>query len=169
MEADMAASMLKQHEENNSENVVRLVMDNDSTTTAKLRAEVKHEIEDIKDINHTEKKLGTHLYNLQVKHKALTPKVIGYLQKCFAYVLTRHRDDTDGIRKGLLNITNHGFGCHEECEETWCGYRKSPNTYKHANLPYGRDLSGEELRADLQKLFRVYAENVNLRHWGVPK
>ena len=53
MEADMAASMLKQHEENNSENVVRLVMDNDSTTTAKLRAEVKHEIDNIKDINHT--------------------------------------------------------------------------------------------------------------------
>ena len=26
MEADMAASMLKQHEENNSENVVRLVL-----------------------------------------------------------------------------------------------------------------------------------------------
>ena len=56
MEADMAASMLKQHEENNSENVVRLVMDNDSTTSAKLRAEVKHEIEDNKDINHTKKK-----------------------------------------------------------------------------------------------------------------
>ena len=55
MEADMAASMLKQHEENNSENVVKLVMDNDSTTSAKLRAEVKHEIEDIKDINHTKK------------------------------------------------------------------------------------------------------------------
>ena len=99
------------------------------------------------------------MYNLQVKHKALTPKVIGYLQKCFAYVLTRHRDDTDGIRKGLLNITNHAFGCHEECEETWCGYRESPDTYKHANLPYGRNLSDEKLRADLQKLFRVYAEN----------
>ena len=54
MEADMAASMLKQHEENNSENVV---MDNDFTTTAtvKLCAEVKHEIEDIKDINHKKK------------------------------------------------------------------------------------------------------------------
>ena len=55
MEADMAASMLKQQEENNSENVVRLVMDNHSTTSAKLRAEVKHEIEDIKDINHAKK------------------------------------------------------------------------------------------------------------------
>ena len=55
MEADMAASMLKQHEESNSENVVRLVMDNDSTTSVKLLAEVKHEIEDIKDINHTKK------------------------------------------------------------------------------------------------------------------
>ena len=109
----MSASMLKQHEENKSENVVTLVMDNDSMTSAKLRAEVKHEIEDIKDINHTKKNLGTHLYNLQVKHKALTPKVIGYLQKCFAFVLTRHRDDTDGIRKGLLNITNHAFGCHD--------------------------------------------------------
>ena len=61
----MAASMLKQHEENNSENVVGLVMDNDSTTSAKLCAEVKHEIEDIKDINHTKKSLGTHLYNSQ--------------------------------------------------------------------------------------------------------
>ena len=81
MEADMATSMLKQHEENNSENVVRLVMDNDSTTSAFLPTEVKHEIGDIKDINHTKKQLGTHLYNSQVKHKALTPKVIGYLQK----------------------------------------------------------------------------------------
>ena len=116
------------------------------------------------------KKLGTHLYNLQTKLKALTPKVIGYLQKYFAYVLTRHRDDKDGIRKGLINIINHAFGCHEECEETCCGYRKNPNTYKHANLPYGRDFSGEELRADLQKLFRVYAENAKkLGHWGVPK
>ena len=68
-------------------------------------------------------------------------------------------DKADGIRKGLLNITNHAFVCHEECEETWCGYQKSPNTYKHGNLPYGRDLFGEELRVDLQKLFRVYAEN----------
>ena len=46
-------------------------MDNASTTSAKLRAEVKHEIEEIKDINHAKKNLGTHLYNLQVKHKEL--------------------------------------------------------------------------------------------------
>ena len=55
VEADMSASMLKQHEENKSENVVTLVMDNDSMTSANLRAEIKHEIEDIKDINHTKK------------------------------------------------------------------------------------------------------------------
>ena len=38
----------------------------------------------------------------------------------------------------------------------WCGYKQDPTQYKHANLPYGKDLHGDDLYTALEDLFGQY-------------
>ena len=108
----------------------------------KLGKKIERHTEDLQDINHTKNNLAPHLEGLQKTHKALTWKVIIYLQKCFSFVLTQNKNDEDKVRLGLINIVNHAFGNHNKCEQSWCGFAQNPNTYKHSNLPYGKDLQG---------------------------
>ena len=42
-----------------------------------------------------------------------------------------------------------------------CGFVQNPNTYKHSNVPYGKDLQGDELRKDLTNLFQIYADHAS--------
>jgi hypothetical protein len=43
-------------------------------------------------------------------------------------------------------VVPHAFGEHEMCDEKWCRGKKDPK-YKHTDLPYGKDLYGEDLSA----------------------
>ena len=67
----------------------------------------------------------------------------------------------ENVRLGLVNIVDHAFGNHNKCEQSWCGFAQNPNTYKHSNLPYGKDRQGDELRKDLTNLFQIYAEHAS--------
>ena len=42
---------------------------------------------------------------------------------------------------------------------TWC--KGESTDYKPKNLPYGKPLTSEPLRADLEKLFQKYAEKAS--------
>ena len=71
----------------------------------------------------------------------------------FSYALRNNQNDTNGLRKTLLSVIPHAYGDHSTCSETWCGYLKEPGTYKHASLPYGKDLTCEETRRMLCGVF----------------
>ena len=50
------------------------------------------------------------------------------------------------------------FGNHTYCQK-WCGFIKNSGNYKHANLPYGKDLADESLHKSLSKLFTSLSVN----------
>ncbi|XP_053388946.1 uncharacterized protein LOC128551991 [Mercenaria mercenaria] len=133
-------------------------MDDDCTTLARVRQELTHDIEKWSDQNHTVKHLGNSLYNLQKKHKVLSAKVIKHLQKCFNYALAQNKEKPDDFKGALKQIVPHVFGDHQSCG-TWCGYQKDPQNYRHNGLPYGRPLTGEGLRADLNSVFDLFIQN----------
>ncbi|CAG2219652.1 unnamed protein product [Mytilus edulis] len=60
----------------------------------------------------------------------------------------------DGIKNGLTAITEHMFGNHTFCNVSWCGGLTKGEAYKHLNLPYGKDLTSKQLKADLEKIFQ---------------
>ncbi|XP_052281284.1 uncharacterized protein LOC127878796 [Dreissena polymorpha] len=41
----------------------------------------------------------------------------------------------------------------------WCGYHQGQQSYKHKGLPYGRPLTGDSLREDMDAIFRVFIAN----------
>ncbi|XP_053391808.1 uncharacterized protein LOC128554565 [Mercenaria mercenaria] len=131
-----------------------MIMDDDCTTMAKI----KHPVTKWSDLNHTRNHLGNSLYNLQKKHKCLSPKVIQFLKKCFSYAVAQNKGNAKGLERSLQQIVPHIFGEHTDCEN-WCGYLNNPDTHKHKSLPYGRDLSGDELRKDLTAVFKVFIKN----------
>ena len=87
------------------------------------------------------------------KHKALSPKVIKYIQKMYTYALRQNQGNPNDIRDALSAIVPHCFGCHEKCAISWCGFLIDPSSYKHKSLPHGRDLEGDQLKQDLTPLF----------------
>ena len=99
MEADIAVAMLKQ-QEGKSVDITSVTMDNDSTTSARIRDEIQREMNEIKDLNHTKNNLRTHLTALQT-HKCLTDTVVTYLQTCFVIVCTGHKNDPVNIKKWI--------------------------------------------------------------------
>ena len=158
MEPDVGGELVKSIEKQGV-NVDVIIMDDDATTMARIRQELDHDIVKWSDINHTSKHLANSLYALQKKHKSLSTNVIKWFQKCFNYALAQNRGNSAGCRQALLQIVPHAFGEHENCLESWCGYLKNPETYKHSSLPYGRDMTGEVLRNDLEAIFQVFASN----------
>lgn len=80
--------------------------------------------------------------------------VIQYFQRCFGYALKQSKDDEEGVRNGLKSIVPHAHGDHSSCGD-WCGYLKSPASYKHRGLPHGKDLMDKRLRQSLEKIIVV--------------
>ncbi|KAK2555142.1 hypothetical protein P5673_023112 [Acropora cervicornis] len=70
--------------------------------------------------------------------------------------------NTDGLQKAIrLTIVPHAFGNHEHCLGSWFGYKEDPTSYKHRDLPFGKDLLGESLKRSLEQVFEIYSsENV---------
>ena len=124
---------------------------------AMVRQQVEHSVEKWSDTNHAKKSLGSRLYKLQKQEEALTTPVIKYLQKCFAYALCQNKNDPSGVRDAIDSIVPHAFGEHDKCG-SWCKFLKNPIA-KYSSLPNGVGLHGESLRAELTKVFLVFAQN----------
>jgi hypothetical protein len=159
MEPDVGSCLVQEVEANNVQ-VAVLIMDDDATTMAKIRNAVSHPITKWSDMNHTKKHLGNSLYNLQKSYKCLSTKVIQWLQKCFSYSVIQNKGDPNKLAAALKTIVPHAYGEHDNCE-SWCGFKKKPETYKHSATPYGRDLSGEQLRLELDRVFEVFINNAD--------
>ncbi|VDI36869.1 Hypothetical predicted protein [Mytilus galloprovincialis] len=165
MESELAVQMVKEIQKTGFE-VSSITMDDDSTTIARLPKEVNAEIMKFSDRNHVRKKVSQDLIGLQEKHR-MSMNVVNYLTKDFSYALSQNKGNPENLRKVLKSIIPHAFGDHILCDKTWCQYHKNPDTYKHKSLPYGKNLTGEELRNELNKLFDIYASNSEkLSHLG---
>jgi hypothetical protein len=125
-----------------------IIMDGDTTTISHIHTEVNDKIGVWSDIGHAKKSLYGHLMKIAENHKNLTKSVVEYLTKCFGYVLNQNKGNPEEIAKGCKVIPNHAFGDHSSCG-SWCSYNKDPSKYSHKSLPYGKDLQGDELRAEL--------------------
>lgn len=49
------------------------------------------------------------------------------------------------------------------CSNSWCGYKKDPEGYKHGSLPGGKDLTGEDLRATLEEAIRPFLSHDSVK------
>ena len=96
-----------------------------------------------------------------IQCKQLSSMVITYVKKMFAYALQNNRGDAEGLKSTLLAILPHAFGDHTHCCETWCGYLKSPATYRHRGLPHGNDLHCAETRRTIAELLGGLADQAD--------
>ena len=139
MEPDVAVELVKGAISAGAQ-VSVMVGDEDSATIKKVRESVTHEVDKWSDITHAKRSFGSHLYSLQPQHEGiLSTKVINHFLKCFGYALSQNKDNVDGLEKNLKAIVPHAFGKHNKCDSSWCGFLKSPTTYKHKSLPRGKD------------------------------
>ena len=154
----MCVSML-QNLEKDGVHVENLVMDNDTTTMARVRSEVDPAIKKQSDKNHCMKEITNRLYELKNRkhYKELTSKTITHISKCFRYCVGQNAGDATAIANGITAIGQHVFGSHDMCSESWCGYLKSPENYKPSHLPYKRYLSNSDLKTDLGVILQEFA------------
>ncbi|KAK0072540.1 hypothetical protein PV326_014366, partial [Microctonus aethiopoides] len=98
-----------------------LIADNDSGTIAALRERCNHEVVKHSDMNHTSTGVANQLYKLRQEksYKELNCDSIKWIQRCFTYCVTQHDRDVDDIKQGLLNISEHAFNNHANCDPSW--------------------------------------------------
>ena len=137
--------------------VSAIVTDKGSSTIKKYRDEIDPNLQKRADVGHTTKNLQAHVETISSRHQGVTKKVIGHLEKCFTYAVNQNEGKPADVKKALLNVIPHFYGGHESCGE-WCGYLRNPEHYKHATLPYGRDLTDFKLKKDLNKIFENFAD-----------
>ena len=92
----------------------------------------------------------------------LSVKVIGYLGKCFWYCVAQNKGNTTSLQANIRNIVPHAFGKYENCNESWCQYKKDPVNYKHNELPFGKDLHGDALEKVLNENFFMITQLILL-------
>ena len=93
MEADMLVSMIKKTESLTKERaaVKTVVCDEDGVSIARVKKEIRPDIEKASDANHIKKNLGTKLHSLQKTSCKISQITISYLQKCFNYMLAQNK------------------------------------------------------------------------------
>lgn len=157
MEPAMACEML-QDIMNTGKQVNTLVMDNDSTTIARVKATVDPNIRKKCDSNHTRKGFTGKLVDMSNTFKALkNVKVRGHVERCFMYCVKQNQGKSTQLEEDLQKIVPHLYGEHDKCG-VWCRSEKSG--YKPRNLPYGKPLTDQPLRVALEDLFKVYVGKV---------
>lgn len=78
---------------------------------------------------------------------------------CFSYSVNQNKGKATDLKNSLQNIVPHAFGQHTSCSETWCAAKKDP-MHKHSDLPYGKDLHGQELKTALESIFNEYCTDL---------
>ena len=138
--------------------------DDDCSTISRIREEVNYEVEKWSDTVHSKRTLVNHLYKLKSGksfppgESVLSNKVIEYFGKCFSYAIAQNAGNKNGLKQSILLIVPHAFGDHDNCKE-WCGYKRDTKSYKHKDLPYGKDLMGENLKKALDEVFAIYTSD----------
>ena len=166
METDVACDLFKAAPENQVK-YSAYIGDDDSTTLAELVKTTPYKLQKFSDIIHIKRSLSTRLYNLSQRAKfqncsVLSQKVINYLLKCFSYCVNQNKNDTSALSTAISAIVPHAFGDHKECDTSWCRYNQDPAGYTHRELPYGKNLHGEQLRQALENILSEYTTDIVL-------
>jgi len=82
------------------------------------------------------------------------------LVKCFSYCITQNKGHPSSFQKDLKSIVPHAFGDHECSNKSWCRAKQDPLNYKHSDLPYGKDLFGDQLLKSIQAIFDEYCTDL---------
>ena len=82
--------------------------------------------------------------------------MIAYLKKCFNYALAQTKGNHQLCKSQIEQIVPHAFGEPSMCGE-WCRFQSDPDNYKHHSL--SKNLSGEEMRKDLEAVFMSFSQN----------
>ncbi|CAC5362774.1 unnamed protein product [Mytilus coruscus] len=159
MESNLAVEMVQELQCKGCK-VSCIIMDDDTTTLARLKQCINSDIVKRSDRNHQRKNIVSDLYHLHEKRKGkLSTSTISYLTKDLDYAIAQNKSRAEQLSQNIKSIIPHSFGDHSTCDLSWCNYHKDPDNYKHKSLPYGKDLNGQEMFADLSKLFNTYAKN----------
>ncbi|XP_076082975.1 uncharacterized protein LOC143054015 [Mytilus galloprovincialis] len=153
MEPDMVVQLVKDVHEQDI-NINELAGDDDSVGFDRVKKLLPNsKMVKTSDRNHIIINVTKKLYALKPKQKELTPMVINSITKNYSYMLAQNQGSPEKIEKGVRGMIDHMYGKHENCDIKWCGFLKDRASYRHTNLPFGKDLKSESLRADLEKLF----------------
>lgn len=155
MEAEIAVECFNEAP-NNGVKYTSYTADEDTTTESHIKFRVNYDATKKTDRNHAARTLGSRLYALQNSIKGLTPAVIGYIQKLFAYCVASNQGKPDELEAGLKTLVGHAFGSHEKCNSSWCGALKNPSTFRYKDLPGGKPLSGENLRPAIESCLEPF-------------
>lgn len=126
MRPSAAGDVIKEVEQETVE-VSVLIMDDDTTTMARIRDNISHLVHKWSDLNHTKKHLGNSLYSLQKTHKSFSNKCVQFIQKCFSYAVIQNKNQPENLKSPLSQTVPHAFGGHSHCE-SWCGYISNPES-----------------------------------------
>ncbi|XP_076117930.1 uncharacterized protein LOC143085462 [Mytilus galloprovincialis] len=153
MEPDMVVEMIKDLD-NRGVKIKELAGDDDSTGFNRAAKLLPHSnIVKSSDRNHIMVNASKKLYSIKLKHKELSAMVINSFLKNYSFMLSQNQGNSEGIENGVRCTIDHMYGQHTKCDVKWCGYLKDPTTYRHSNLPYGKNLSSLALKNDLERLF----------------
>lgn len=130
--------------------------DEDATTESHVRNRVKYDTVKRTDRNHASRTLGSRLYNLQKSVKGLTAGVINYILRLFTYCVSQNQGKPNNIKKVLKVLVDHAFGEHASCDEKWCSGVKDPKAHKYKDLPGGKPLGGDNLRAAIESAMKPF-------------
>ena len=162
MEPEMAARMWSRSGHYGI-NFSTQVGDEDSATQKKLQEEVPDNLKPTKkksDFLHIKRNFTNHLYNLKSKYRGIMSKmVITKLVVDFSAAIKTNVGDANKIRDALQNIVSHNYGIHIKCGD-WC-LAKMDSSYK-PKLPFGKYLSDEQLKKDLEIEIAFFTEEKTL-------
>lgn len=96
------------------------------------------------------------MYSAQKTVKGLTSVIINYFLKLFAYCISTKQGESAKIKQGLNSLVCHAFGDHCKCDLSWCGALKDPSNYKFKDLPGGKPLSDENVRAAIESAVKPF-------------
>lgn len=146
------AGVLKMAEEGTP--VEYLEGDGDNTLIAKLRQDHNIQMKKRFDKNHVVKNIGKNLYSLKnEKCVKLSKSSICHIEKCIKYAFSKNQGNVEGLRDNLKALIPHQFGDHGHCKESFCNFKRNPDTvYRHRSLPYQVPLKGDLLKERLQQI-----------------
>ena len=130
--------------------------DEDATTESHIKYRVNYDTAKKTDKNHATRTLGSRLYGAQNTVKGLTFVVINYILKLFSYCVLQNQGKPEKLKQGMKSLVCHAFGEHGECDATWCGALKDPSNYQYKDLPGGKQLSDDNLRAAIENAIKPF-------------
>ncbi|CAC5385553.1 unnamed protein product [Mytilus coruscus] len=142
MESNLAVEMVQELQCKGCK-VSCIIIDDDTTTLARLKQSINSDIVKRSDRNHQRKNIVSDLYHLHEKHKGkFSTSTISYLTKDLDYAIAQNKSRAEQLSQNIRSIIPHSFGDHSSCDLSWY-------------------LNEQEMFADLSKLFNTYAKNSN--------